>query len=72
MNAVERLLHYAKKLEQEPPHLIPATEPTKEWPAGGGIELKNVVMAYRAGLPPVLKGITMSVSPGEKIGIVGR
>ncbi|KAG8961668.1 hypothetical protein FRC05_005842 [Tulasnella sp. 425] len=29
-------------------------------------------MRYRPGLPPVLKGITMEIKPGEKIGVVGR
>jgi len=29
-------------------------------------------MRYRPELPPVLKGLSMSLSPGEKIGVVGR
>jgi ABC-type multidrug transport system fused ATPase/permease subunit len=29
-------------------------------------------MAYRPGLPPVLKGLSMDIKPAEKIGIVGR
>lgn len=29
-------------------------------------------MTYRPGLPPVLKGITLSIEDGEKIGVVGR
>ena len=29
-------------------------------------------MSYRPGLPNVLKGITLNVKGGEKIGIVGR
>lgn len=29
-------------------------------------------MSYRTGLPPVLKGITMHIKDGEKIGVVGR
>ena len=34
--------------------------------------MNDVVMKYRPELPSVLKGLTMSVRPGEKIGIVGR
>lgn len=34
--------------------------------------MKNVVLKYRPELPEVLKGLTMTVRPGEKIGIVGR
>lgn len=29
-------------------------------------------MSYLPGKPPVLKGITFSIRPGEKIGVVGR
>ena len=34
--------------------------------------MKDVVLRYRPELPPVLKGLSMSVQGGEKIGIVGR
>ena len=34
--------------------------------------MDEVVMSYRTGLPPVLKGISMKVRDGEKIGVVGR
>ena len=61
-----------KQLEQEPPHEIPDRKPPASWPADGRIELKDVVLKYRPELPPVLKGLSMSVKPGEKIGIVGR
>lgn len=72
MNSVERLLHYAKHIEQEADYEIPSTKPQIEWPAQGQIEIKNMVMRYRPELPPVIKGISMSISGGEKIGIVGR
>ena len=72
MNGVERLLHYADVIEQEPAHEIPEHKPAPEWPSQGQVSLKNVVMSYRAGLPPVLKGLSMDIKGGEKIGIVGR
>ncbi|WWC59914.1 uncharacterized protein I303_102476 [Kwoniella dejecticola CBS 10117] len=74
MNAVERVLWYAdaKSLPQEPAHVIPSTQPEESWPREGAIEFKDVVMSYRPGLPPVLKGLSMSVCAGEKIGIIGR
>ncbi|KAI0822453.1 P-loop containing nucleoside triphosphate hydrolase protein [Trametes gibbosa] len=71
-NSVERIVHYVRKLEQEPPHLIADRKPPSPWPAEGRVELKNVVLKYRPELPAVLKGLSMSVKPGEKIGIVGR
>ncbi|KAF9527181.1 ATP-dependent bile acid permease [Crepidotus variabilis] len=71
MNAVERVLHYADlpaegRLHQD------NQKPPAAWPDRGEVTFKNVRMAYRPGLPEVLKGVTFNVRPGEKIGIVGR
>ena len=72
MNSVERVIHYAENIEQEPPHEIPEMRPKAPWPAEGRIEIRDVFLKYRPGLPDVLRGLTMDVAPGEKIGIVGR
>lgn len=72
MNGVERILHYAQHVEQEAPYEIPDKEPPKSWPAQGEVELKDVVMSYRPGLPAVLQGLSLRINGGEKIGIVGR
>jgi len=72
MNSVERIIHYAQNLEQEAPHEVPRMKPKAPWPAEGRVEIKDVVLRYRPGLPDVLKGLSMDVAPGEKIGIVGR
>ena len=72
MNSVERVIHYARNLEQEPPHEIPAVKPKAPWPAEGRVQIKDVVLRYRPELPDVLKGLTLDVAPAEKIGIVGR
>ena len=72
MSSVERVIHYAKNIEQEPPHEIPEMRPKASWPAEGRIEIKDVFLKYRPELPDVLRGLTMDVAPGEKIGIVGR
>lgn len=56
MNAAERIQHYSSdQLSQELPHDIPNKRPPSEWPHDGQITFSNVVMAYRPGLPPVLK-----------------
>jgi ABC-type transport system involved in cytochrome bd biosynthesis fused ATPase/permease subunit len=34
--------------------------------------LRDVALRYREGLPLVLKGISASIAPGEKVGVVGR
>ena len=38
----------------------------------GSIEISNVSFRYRVDLPLVLQNINLSVSPGQKVGIVGR
>ena len=72
MNSVERIVYYARDLEQEKPHEIPENKPSAPWPSDGRLEIKEAVLKYRPELPLVLKGLTMSVDGGEKIGIVGR
>lgn len=72
LRSVERVLHYAHKLEREAPPVIEDARPPPEWPAGGAIDFKNVVMSYRPDLPPVLKGLSLNIGAGEKVGVVGR
>ena len=72
MNSVERIVYYARDLEQEPPHEIPEQKPPTSWPSEGKLEINDAVMKYRPELPLVLKGLSMTVEAGEKIGIVGR
>lgn len=72
MNSVERLLHYSNELEQEAAFDIDENKPPSNWPEKGEMQFKNVQLRYRPGLPLVLKGLTMHVAGGEKIGVVGR
>ncbi|KAL3827829.1 hypothetical protein ACJIZ3_016631 [Penstemon smallii] len=46
--------------------------PPLNWPTHGNVELKNLQVRYRPDTPLVLKGITLSINAGEKIGVVGR
>lgn len=43
-----------------------------DWPKKGEIKFDNYSTRYRPGLDLVLKNISISIKPGEKIGIVGR
>ncbi|KAG0239236.1 hypothetical protein BGW41_007852 [Actinomortierella wolfii] len=72
MNAAERLVHYIRNLEQEPPAVIPETKPPPEWPQAGRVVFDQVSVRYRPGQPLVLKDITLSIEAGHKIGVVGR
>nr|QWN59132.1 ATP-binding cassette C transporter [Rehmannia glutinosa] len=46
--------------------------PPVNWPTQGNVELKNLQVRYRPDTPLVLKGITLNITGGEKIGVVGR
>jgi len=72
MNSTERLMHYANELDQEKPYELPDSKPPANWPKEGAVSFNKVVMSYRSGLPTVLKGMSLEVQPGEKIGIIGR
>ncbi|OBA23065.1 hypothetical protein METBIDRAFT_9382 [Metschnikowia bicuspidata var. bicuspidata NRRL YB-4993] len=71
-NSVERLSEYAFRLPQEAPALISETTPHESWPDTGMIRFENASLAYRPGLPLVLKSLNMDVKPREKIGVCGR
>ncbi|KAK6161163.1 hypothetical protein DH2020_004544 [Rehmannia glutinosa] len=43
-----------------------------DWPNRGEIEIKDLQVRYRHNTPLVLKGISLSINGGEKIGVVGR
>ena len=43
-----------------------------DWPGKGRIGLKNLKMKYRKDTPLVLKGLSVDIEGGERIGVVGR
>lgn len=45
---------------------------SKDWPETGAITLNNLRMRYRSETPLVLKGLTVSIGAGERVGVVGR
>ena len=63
--------HY-NALEIEAAAVLETDPKPEEWPTKGCVEFKNVDLKYRPDLPLVLKGITFSINPGEKVGIIGR
>ena len=71
MNAVERVHEY-HMLPTEAPAILPDHRPDDSWPAQGAIAFQDLQVRYRPGLDLVLKGLTVSIAPCEKIGVCGR
>ncbi|MBN3298523.1 MRP5 protein, partial [Amia calva] len=70
--SVARINHYIQSLALEAPARIKNKAPPPEWPHEGEIAFDSTEMRYRENLPLVLKKITCTIRPKEKIGIVGR
>ena len=71
MNSVERVKEYIE-VEQEAKAIIDDARPAGNWPSQGAIQFMNYTTRYRSDLEPVLKDLTFSIQPSERIGIVGR
>eukprot|EP01060_Flectonema_neradi_P004089 TRINITY_DN12694_c0_g4_i1.p1 TRINITY_DN12694_c0_g4~~TRINITY_DN12694_c0_g4_i1.p1 ORF type:complete len:1294 (+),score=165.55 TRINITY_DN12694_c0_g4_i1:38-3919(+) len=73
MTATERIRTYGKLPPEESKKLVKrAIKPPKNWPDQGKIEFKDYSLKYREGLPTVLNKLNFTISPGSKVGIVGR
>ncbi|CAO1615594.1 unnamed protein product [Parajaminaea phylloscopi] len=71
MNSIERITYYTHSLDQEAAQDIP-NKVSPSWPERGEIDISNMALRYRPGLPLVLKDVNLKVNAGEKVGIVGR
>jgi ATP-binding cassette subfamily C (CFTR/MRP) protein 1 len=69
--AIERISEYSNN-PYEAAWDVGEETPKEDWPTSGAIEMKDYQTRYREGLDPVLKGLSLKVLPGEKIGICGR
>ena len=75
MVSVERVFEFTKLPSERPAKT--EFEPPKDWPESGKIEVRNMSLKYPSTDPSqegnlVLKNISISINPGEKVGIVGR
>ena len=70
MISAERVMGYSKleseaSLETKPSHQSPPPHP--DWPHEGAISLSDVSFRYSPDLPLVLKNLSFSVEPSEKV-----
>ena len=72
MVSVERLRQYTQLSSEAARETDADKLLTKDWPARGKIEFKDVALRYRPNLPLVLKGLNLTIPPQSKVGIVGR
>lgn len=68
MNAIERVTHYSATQSEN----WEGQTPDSAWPPAGQVEFRQLTLRYRKELPPVLDRLSLSISAGEKIGVVGR
>ncbi|GAA5895594.1 uncharacterized protein JCM6883_001558 [Sporobolomyces salmoneus] len=72
MNALERITEFLE-VAQEP---VGGLAPPALWPSSSCqdalIRVEKLFVSYNPELPPILKGVSFDVKPGERIGIVGR
>ncbi|KAJ7563499.1 hypothetical protein O6H91_03G113100 [Diphasiastrum complanatum] len=71
MVSVERIRQYTE-IESEAPLVIMECRPPQEWPPEGTITMIDLQLRYRTNTPLVLKGISLSITGGQKVGVVGR
>lgn len=71
MNSVERIKEYLD-VDQEAALVVPENRPPSNWPSHGSVEFINYSTRYRPDFDKVLRNITFKISPGEKVGVVGR
>lgn len=65
MNRIQAILDEVPEVADAPGALAPAA-----WQ--GRIDVKNLTFRYRPDLPPALENISLSVKPGQTLGIIGR
>jgi ATP-binding cassette subfamily C (CFTR/MRP) protein 1 len=69
--SAERVIGYGE-LPSEAADEVPETKPAPAWPQNGAVRFEKYVTRYRPELPPCIKGISLDIKPGEKIGVCGR
>lgn len=70
MTSAERIMSYTR-IHPEPGYQN-QFQPPADWPSQGKIVLQNLGLVYYNGGPEILKDVTLTVKPREKVGIVGR
>lgn len=69
MVSVERVIAYTKLKPEAPLETPPGRDkPSGEWPQHGSISADQMKFRYAQDAPYILKGISVDIKPGEKVG----
>ncbi len=74
LNAFDRIAALSRVLDDENNGSgnVIASVTNQDWPRKGSIKIDNLIVRYRADLPPTLKGLSINIEAGQKVAIVGR
>jgi ABC-type multidrug transport system fused ATPase/permease subunit len=72
MQSIGNLQYLSEKIPSEAAAVISTSRPDDDWPQEGRISFQDVVLRYSTFGVAVLKRISFTIQPMEKIGIVGR
>ncbi|KFY39986.1 hypothetical protein V494_03725, partial [Pseudogymnoascus sp. VKM F-4513 (FW-928)] len=67
-NSAERVIEYANL----PKETEEGIDPPAAWPSSGRLEVSDLVVAYAPDLPAILNGLTFTIEPNQRVGVVGR
>ncbi|XP_075384409.1 ATP-binding cassette sub-family C member 6 isoform X2 [Tenrec ecaudatus] len=69
--SVERMKDYTET-PKEAPWRLPTCAARPPWPHAGQVEFRDFGLRYRPELPLAVRGVSVRIHAGEKVGIVGR
>eukprot|EP00741_Cyanophora_paradoxa_P008074 tig00001254_g7813.t1 len=73
VSSVTAIEYYGSEAVGQEPEAGPdAPKVEASWPARGEIKFDKVVLHYLPHQPAALKGVTLTIQAGEKVGVVGR
>ncbi|CCF44599.1 ABC transporter [Colletotrichum higginsianum] len=71
LGAVARVRNFALTTRPEGDSDNCLTEPEDEWPSQGAVKFRGATASYSSS-GPILKGVDLSIQPGQKVAICGR
>ncbi|KAJ3654233.1 hypothetical protein Zmor_013432 [Zophobas morio] len=71
LTSVERVMQYSR-LDNEHANARAIETVKQSWPSRGLVEFRDLSLRYAESDPPVLRNLNFDITPGSKIGIVGR